>query len=825
MCGGSTCGVRNMTLIQDLRYALRLLHRQPRYALVATLTMGLGIGATTILFGLTYGVLMKPLPWTHAERLVQLNETRGGRPPRFNAFSNAAYLAWREQPSTIDDIAAWSTRTATVTGAGEPERVRLVAATASLFSTLGVRPLIGSVFAEKDEAATNGSVIVLSESFWRQRFGGEAKALGQSLKIDGEAHTIVGVIADAQGYPDASIRGWVPFRVLPAENNYLSMFNAVARLRDGSTVAQAAAEGTARGRHAPDTGMTTMAIFGGTGAIDVTAKPLSAAMTADVQRPLVVLLIAVGLLLVTATTNVASLQLARATTRRRELAIRAALGAGAARVTRQLLVESLVLGLIGGAAGLSLAWLLEGVVPVLLPADFPRVDAIGLDTTVLLFTLAASLVSGLVFGVAPALRARRVNLVESLTEDANAPVGGGSRTSVARARVVVMAGQIAIACVLLIGAGLLGRSFVALLTADRGYDPAGILTARVSLPGSLYTPERRHAIVSDVLSRVGGMPGVRDAAFTSELPITSGGSTSSFTMPSHVAGGAVVTVQASPRMVSPRSFAALGMRLVEGRDFTDADTDTSQPVLVVNRAFARQYLGDSAMGSEVPMGVGYRSDVVQGTVIGVVDDVRYLSSARVTQPEVFFSYRQFHGRLVTPVITFLARTDGDAGALAATLRTAVREADPNLVPDAIVTMESRLLTSLARPRLYAVLLGSFATFAVVIAAVGLFGVLSYTVAQRSRELAVRAALGASQRDLVRLVLSQMVVITGGGLVAGIVASLALARTIAAQLYGITPHDALTFTAVPIVLALIALAACLGPARRAAKLDPLTAMRN
>lgn len=814
-----------MILIQDLRYAVRLLRRQPRYALVATLTMALGIGATTILFSVAHGVLMKRLPWANAERLVVLNETRGGRPPRFNAFSNAAYLAWREQPSTIDSIAAWSTRTATLSEVGEPDRVRLTVATASLFSTLGIQPLLGSLYQERDEAATNGSVIVLSESLWRQRFGANPSALGRTLKLDGETYTVVGVIADAQGYPDPTTRAWIPFRVAPATNNFLSMFNAVARLSDGATAEQAAAEGTARGRNAPDTGMTTMAVFGGNGPIEISATSLTTAMTADVRGPLLVLLAAVGLLLVTATTNVASLQLARATTRRRELAIRAALGAGTARVTRQLLVESVLLGLIGGSAGLGLAWLLEGVVPTLLPADFPRVSAITLDATVLFFTVSASILSGLVFGVAPALRARRLNLIESLTEDANAPVGSGTRTSVARARAVIMAGQVAIACVLLIGASLLGRSFFALLTADRGYDPANILTARVSLPASLYTPERRHAIVNQILTRANGMPSVVDAAFTSELPITSGGSTSAFTMPSPVAGGAVVSVQASPRIVSPRSFAALGMRLSEGRDFTDADTDTSQPVVIVNRAFARQYLGESPIGARVPMGVGYRPNPVQGTVVGVVEDVRYLSSTRVTQPEIFFSFRQFESRLIVPVVTFLARTTGDPATLATTLRTAVREADPNLVPDAIVTMESRLITSLARPRLYAVLLGGFASFALLIAAVGLFGVLSYSVAQRSRELAVRAALGARQRDIVRLVLKQALFVTAMGLIVGMVASLALTRTIATQLYGVTPYDTITFIGVPIVLAIVASIACIGPARRAAKLDPLTAMRS
>jgi predicted permease len=503
-------------------------------------------------------------------------------------------------------------------------------------------------------------------------------------------------------------------------------------------------------------------------------------------------------------------------------------------VTRQLLVESLLLGLLGGAAGLFLSWLIEGVLPSVLPADFPRVTAIALDSTVVLFALLASIVASLVFGILPALRARRLNLVESLAEDATAPVGAGSRTSVARARALIMAGQIAIACVLLVGASLLGRSFYALLTADRGYDPSGILTARVSLPGALFTPERRYAILDQVLGRVGAMPTVLDAAFTSELPLTSGGSTSAFRIKSRgvdpvdgLRAGRPVSVQASPRIVSPHTFAALGMRVIEGRSFTEADTDASQPVVVVNRAFARQYLGGAALGRLLPMGAGYRSDsdTVDAAIVGVVEDVRYPSSARATQPEIFYSYRQLKGQLIVPVVTMLVRTSGDPTALAATLRTAVREADANLVPDAIVTMEARLLTTLARPRLYAILLAGFATFALVIAAVGLFGVLSYTIALRSRELAVRTALGARQTDIVRLVLRQALGVTVAGLVAGMLASVMLTKTIATQLYGVTPYDGLTFVIVPIVLTVVAMIACIAPARRAARLDPLGALRS
>jgi putative ABC transport system permease protein len=809
----------------DLRYAVRMIRRQPRYALIAVLTMALGIGAATTLFTVVNGVLMKPLPWPSAPRLVVLKETRGGKPPRFNSFSNAAYLAWRENATTIEDMAAWSTRNVTLSGAGDPDRIRVTAATASLFSTLGARPLIGTFFEASDEARKNGSAIVLSERLWRQRFGAEPTVLGRVVRLDGEPYTVVGVLPDRMAYPDQSSVAVVPFRVMPATNNYLSMFNVIALMRPGVTSEQAASEGTARGRHAPDSGMTTMAIFGGTGPIEVTATSLNDAMTADVRRPLLVLFVAVALLLATATTNVANLQLARATTRQREIAIRAALGAGSGRVMRQLLTESLLLGLLGGGAGLLLALALQRSIPTILPADFPRADAVSMDTTVVLFAIVASLVTSVLFGLFPALRARDVNLVQSLTEDGTAPVGGGSRSRTAQARAAIMAAQVAIACVLLVGASLLGRSFLTLLNTDRGYDPSGLLTARLSLPSSLYSPERRYAIVDQVLARLSTLPTVTHAAFTSELPLTAGGSTSAFTFPSRTAPGGTVSVQASPRIVSPRAFPAMGMRLIAGRDFADADTATSLPVAIVNRAFAHQYLADNAIGEQLPMGVGYQDADLKATIVGVVDDVRYLGAARITQPEMYYSYRQFGGKVVVPVVTLLVRTSADPNALSTAVRAAVREADPGLVPDAVTTMEARLLTTLARPRLYAILLGGYATLGLLIAAVGLFGVLSYTVAQRTRELAVRAALGAQPGDIIRLVLRQTLGMTAAGLAAGLLVSLVLSRSTGALLYGITPYDTFTFVAVPVVLGLAAIAACVGPALRAARLDPLRALRS
>jgi predicted permease len=388
-----------------------------------------------------------------------------------------------------------------------------------------------------------------------------------------------------------------------------------------------------------------------------------------------------------------------------------------------------------------------------------------------------------------------------------------------------MAGQVAITCVLLVGASLLGRSFVALLTADRGYEASGVMTARVMLPDWLYSAERRYAVLDQILGHLTEMPGVARAAFTSELPLTPGGSTAAFTLRSRSAGSGVVSAQASPRVVSDRYFSTLGMRIVEGRGFANSDMQGSLPVVVVNRTFARRYLGSSPLGAQLPMGVGYEMDGREATVIGVVDDVRYLTSVEPPPPEMYFSYRQLNGRVKVPVVTFLLRSEGDTAWLASAIRLAIRQADARLVADAVMRMDDRVMRGLARPRLYAILLGSFAVLALLIAAVGLFGVLSYVVAQRSREFALRTALGARPLDILRLVLQQGIAATGTGIAAGLVVAVALTRSIAALLYGVTPYDGLTFVTVPAAVLLVAAGACAAPALRAARLHPMSALRS
>jgi predicted permease len=389
-----------------------------------------------------------------------------------------------------------------------------------------------------------------------------------------------------------------------------------------------------------------------------------------------------------------------------------------------------------------------------------------------------------------------------------------------------MAGQVAVACVLLVGASLLGRSFLALLHADRGFDPSDVLTARLAFPASAFTPERRFAIVDGILERLSMHPSVLHAGFTSEMPLTPGGSTAAFAMRSPAAGGATIQAQASPRIVSPQFFAAIGMRIVAGRALLPTDIETSEPVVVVNQAFARRYLGDAPLGAKIPL-AGYSSgdEQVETSVVGVVEDVRYVGTGRMALPELHYSHRQMRGGLPIPVVTLLVRSAGDAATLAPAIRAVVREADATLVPESILTLDERVMTTLARPRLYAIVLGGFAGFALAIAAVGLFGVLSYGVAQRSRELAVRSALGARRIDIVKLVLRQGFTVAAAGLCVGLLASMWLVRGIATQLYGVTTADGVTYAVVPLLLLLVAALACVGPARRAATLDPLKVLRG
>ena len=591
-------------LMQDVRYGLRLLRRQPGFAAVAILTMALGIGATTMLSSVAYGVLMKPLPWPDADRLVRVTETRDGRSGRvLGTVSNGTFRAWRDGRSTIEDLGGWLTQTATLTGAGEPLRVPINPMTPSLLRILRVRPMIGRLFDESEGALNQPGVVILSHSLWRERFGARTDVVGHVLQLNDRPYTIVGVMPRDFAFPDPEARAWTAWSVPPgvASNGALVgvIFRAIARLRDGATPEQAAAEATTRARNAPDMGLAARALFGAAGPIEVSAVPELQAITADVKPAILVLLAGAALLLITATANVASLQLTRATVRRREMAVRAAIGAGRRRIVSQLLVESAIVGLCGGAGGVALAAGLQRLLPWLLPQEFPRLEAVAFDMRVMSFALTVSVIASVACGLLPAWHTRRINLVDTLSEDGVASVSGARRSPAARTRASIMAGQVAIACLLLVGATLLARSFVAMVRADRGYDPVNVLTARLPMPPG-YRAERRGQLMETLVERLRALPGVTHAAYSSGLPFVSAGGFSAFNMRSPRNPAVEIEVQATQRLVSPDYFAAMRLRLVEGRTLSDTDTTATPPAVVVNRTFARQYLGDRPIGVRIP---------------------------------------------------------------------------------------------------------------------------------------------------------------------------------------------------------------------------------
>jgi putative ABC transport system permease protein len=810
-------------LAHDIRYGVRVLLRQPGFTAIAVLLIALGVGAATTLASLTYAVLLKPLPWPDSGRLVRIAEMREGARRNFpNILTNATFLEWRQSHPTLADLAAWDEDSMTITS-GAPERVSIVRTTASLFSMLGARAEAGALFGPADEAPSNRA-LVISDTLWQRRFGRDPAAVGRTIDLDGETYRIVGVMAPEFGFPGRETEGWAPLSIRPVmsadpTSRAVALLRGIGRLAPHASVAEAAAEGTARGHSAPDLGMVGTAVFGTQGKPTINVTPYLDAITSDVRPALLLMLAAVVLLLVAAATNVAGMQLARATARRRELAIRAALGAGTGRLARQLLVEHLLIAAAGGLAGWLCALALYRAMPALLPATFPRLEPVTAIWRTLAIACGCALASSVAFGVVPTLLSRKLNLVEALTEDSLAPAGAGVRSRVGRLRALTMGAQVAIAALLLVGAALLGRTFDALLHVDRGYDPHHLLTATVPMP--MLDANARAQALDDILQRLSHTPGVAAASAASVMPLMQYDSLMSFHL-SPRANGEVIPVQTAIRSVGPGYFSALGIRVVDGRAFTDADTRTSEPVIVVNRAFLRAYVPDGTAGTMLP--IAFTKGGTSSRIIGVVDDVKQRSATDAPQPELYNDYRQIDGGMQNSTPVIVARTAGDPEALAQTLRAIVQQRVPTSVIDSLMTMDDRLATSLAQPRLYAVLLGAFAGFCLLLAGAGLFSVLSYTVAQRHREIGVRSALGAKPRDIVTLVVRQTLVVAGAGALVGLGIALLVARNISSLFFGVTWRDPFSFAAVAVLLMLATTAACYGPARRAARVDPLKALR-
>ena len=818
---------------RDLRHAARMLAREPGYTAVALVGIALGIGATTTLFSVAYGVLLKPLPWPEPDRLVRLEERRGGRPGRIPwTITNGTYLAWTEA-ATVEEVGGWMSVTSTFSESGEPERIRLGRLTPTIFTVLRTGALMGRVFEPRDGAGPQSDTVILSHGFWQRRFGGAPDVLGRSVRLDERSYTVIGVMPSAFAFPDRETQAWIPAYIAPVfseggDRISLQIFGAIARMRPGVTAAQVSAEGTSRARGARDPGAAALALFGSGEPPTITAIPALEVAVADVRPAIRVMLAAVLLLFTTAIASVVVVQFARVARRRREMALRSALGASAARLARQWLTESIVVGVAGGLLGMAGARFLVGLLPTVLPADFPRLADITLDWRVGLAATAATLAAIVACALFPSIQARRLDLTQSLADGGAAPVGTGMRTPAARLRSAIMAGQVGVACVLLIGAALLGRSFQALINVDRGYDPSNLVTARLPVPSG-PTFATGAAMLEGIKARIRALPGVTHAAFGNALPLVSAGGMTGLSVRLPRDPGTVAKIQALHRTVDPDYFGAMGLRLRDGRLLSDGDTASSQPVLVVNKSFADQYLGEHPVGRRLALSL-YRK--VEWEIVGVVEDMKqgglqtggFVATADAAQPEMFSSYRQF-GEMRLESIFFLARGDSEPSHLVPSIRTLVREQAPALVLDSVMTMEARVMQSLSRPRAYALVMGVMAAFSLTIACFGLFGVLSYSVAQRTREIGVRTALGARTGDIVSLVVRSGLTIVFAGLAGGIAAAALLVQSLSKILYGVRPFDPVTFAIVPLFLVLAAAVACAAPARRAARIDPLRALRG
>lgn len=821
----------------DVRATFRLARRRPASTFVAVLLLALAIGTTTTLSSLIYGVLYRPLPWAESDRLLRLEETRGGERGRVPwTISNATYLAWRDSHDTVEDVGGWRTVTQALDTVGD-ERTRLpmAAVTPSLLTILRAQPAVGRAFVESDVAPGAPGSVLLAHGLWQRAFGGRTDIVGQQVRLDGRPHTVVGVMPPGFAFPDHTTQAWVPMTVIPVlgdnDSRRVMIFAAMARLRGAATMAQAAAEATARARHAPDLAQAALALFGNNGEVSVVAASARDVLTRNARPGLLILLGAIVLLFVTAVASAAGVQVARAAQRRREIAIRAALGAGSTRLARQWVVESVVLGLAGVGVGLAFAVAGHRMLPRLLPLEFPRTADVRLDFAVVTVSCVVAVAISVACGLVPAWFGRRANLVEVLSEDGTAPVGGSLRSAAGRVRLVITTLQVAIACLLLVTTALLGRSFVNLLTADRGYDPRNLLTARIPLPAS-STFEQRAAALADMAARLQAQPGVTHVAFGNALPFVTSGGFRGMTIPAPLDPSRTIELQTAVRAVSPAYLDALRLRLRSGRWLLSTDTTGAPRVVVVNRSFAAQYLGDRPVGRRLALGQDLGGD---WEVVGVVDDMQQgglgsTASASTfggvtdpAQPEMFFALPQW-GRALQELVVVLRTTD-DPTRMVPALRSVVRAADATLALDSVMTMDERVMSSLALPRAYAVVLAALALFALAIVGVGLFGVLSHAIAQRTREIGVRTALGATARDVLTLVLRHAALSVAAGLGLGVAGALTVVGTLRSQMYGVSPGDPLSFFTAVAVIAAVALGACLVPARRATRVDPLVALRS
>jgi putative ABC transport system permease protein len=796
---------------QDMGYAVRSMRRTPAFTAAALLTLALGIGANSAIFSVVNGVLLQSLPYTNPDRLYQVQMLYPDG-TRYSALSAPDFMSLRESPGAFERVEATGGSLITLLGAGEPREVNGAFASDGLFDMLGVKVAVGRSFSAEEHKPGRGNVAILSHGFWQRAFGGDAAVLGRSVTGGSTSYTIVGILSPESELPDPAD--------LVAPLTFDEAFDASTMRGRRSEYLRVL--GAARAGVAPVAingeltrlGESLQTRFPETnGGLQITSIPLAEMVVGDVRRPLFVLLGAVGFVLLVACANVANLLLARGSARHGELSVRAALGAGRMRLIRQLVTESLLLGLIGGGLGLMLAYWSTNALIAARPADLPRIDHIRLDGTVALFTFAAALVTSFIFGLIPALQSTNEHLLRGLQESGRSQ-GGGRRTHRLRATLVVA--EMALAVVLLTGAGLMIRSFVALTRVDPGFQPGGAIATRVSFQGPDYqNGEAIRTRLNLLLDRMRGLPGVTAVAAGSILPLSGAGAMNDFAVDGAPPPPPDVNQEIAVANVTPDYFKAIGAPLKRGRFFNDLDHAKSAPVALINEAGVRKWLPDQdPIGRRVLSG-GPRE------IVGIVGDVLQRTPGQPAIPQLFLPYSQRTGRTVRIIV----RAEGDPLTIAAAMREQIRSLDPNLPLAQAIPLQDTVARSIARPRFYMSLLTLFAAVALALSATGIFGVMSYSVAQQSKEIGIRMALGARASEVLRSIVGRALALAGGGVLVGIVVSLALGGVIRNQLFGVTVFDPATIGAVVVVLMASAALASLLPATRAARIDPIKAFRE
>jgi putative ABC transport system permease protein len=806
--------------VQDLRYALRMLAKSPGFAGVAILTLALGIGANTAIFSMVDGVLLRPLPYPQPQQLVKvwMRFTGIGLPNDRNKVSPPEFQDLQHLNRSFAALAAMDNANFNITVAGVPQRVEGAAVSPSLFPMLGVSPVLGRGFLPEEAQTGRDQVLLLGYGLWKRRFGGDPRVVGRTLQVNGKPMLVVGVLPAGFDYPfEAEL--WQPLAFTPEQltPDYRGShgLEVLARLKTGLTLPQAREDMQAVTQSIieqnPDYPYRK---FG----FSVLTVPLLQDTVGDVQTALWVLTGAVGFVLLIACVNVAGLLLARASTRGKEMAIRVAIGASPGRITRQLLTESLVLAVAGGAVGVGLAPLVLAELNRFSTVALPRMSAVRIDGWVLAFAAAISLATGLLFGLAPAWQASRRAPAEELKEGGRSDSGATSST---RMRHVLVAAETALSVVLLVGAGLLLRSFLHVLAVDPGFHADRVLTMRVSLPSEKYgKQEQVTGFYREVLRRIDGLPGVEASGATAALPLTGLGGSGTVTIDTQAVPLDQRTPETDWRPATPGYLQAIGMSLLRGRYFTQGDIATAAPVAIVDDSLARTYWpNENPIGKRIKLG-GMRSTAPWMTVVGVVGHVHYRALEAPSRPQLYWP--EFQNPYHT--LSLAIRTSVDPKSMALPVQAAIHQVDPDQPVYQIRTMSQLRSEWVSRRFFSLVLVGLFAGVALLLAAVGIFGVMAYSVARRSHEIGVRMALGARPRDVLRMVIAQGLGMVGAGLAAGLVFALGLVQLIKSMLYQTNAIDPATFAAVAAVLLAVAVAACLLPAWRAMRVDPTIALR-